>query len=139
MITFKRTKTNKDADSIRQAVFLQEQGFSTEFDPIEDAKFEYIIAYDNDKPIGLVRMRIIDGKAILGRLAVLKEYRKQKIGQQLVKQVEAYFLTQGINQLHLHAQQPVMPFYEKLGYTAYGEFEMDEFMPHCWMKKEITE
>lgn len=35
----------------------------------------------------------------------------------------------------LHAQVQAKPFYEKLGFKAYGEIDCDEFCPHTWMKK----
>lgn len=37
----------------------------------------------------------------------------------------------------LHAQVQAKPFYEKLGFKAYGEIDCDEFCPHTWMKKEM--
>ena len=35
----------------------------------------------------------------------------------------------------LHAQLQAKPFYEKLGFKAYGEIDYDEDCPHTWMKK----
>ena len=37
----------------------------------------------------------------------------------------------------LHAQLQAKPFYEKLGFKAYGEIDYDEYCPHTWMKKEM--
>lgn len=137
MISYKYTKTNTDADKIRQAVFLDEQAFSAEFYPDDDKTFDYVIAYFNSEPIGVVRIKVVDGRGLLGRLAVLKEHRHRRIGSKLVIKAEEKMKELNADEVHLHAQQHAIPFYEKLGYVGYGEFEMDEHTPHRWMKKEI--
>ena len=70
---------------------------------------------------------------VLGRIAVIKEYRGKKVGQYIVK--TACSLIQG--NVCLHAQLQAKPFYEKLGFKAYGEIDYDEYCPHTWMKKEM--
>ena len=140
MIQYKIGPSSPDSDKIRQAVFLDEQGFSSEFFPEQDKHFTYITAYDENKPIGVIRYKVNDeGFGIIGRLAVLKAYRKQKIARQLMLKAEHELRQLHVKEIHLHAQQPVMPFYEQLGYKGYSEIVMDEFMPHQWMKKELTD
>lgn len=39
--------------------------------------------------------------------------------------------------MSLHAQCRVKSFYEKLGYTEFGEIDDDEGCPHIWMNKQI--
>ena len=46
-----------------------------------------------------------------------------------------YHLCGLITQISLHAQLQAKPFYEKLGFVAYGEIDYDEDCPHTWMKK----
>ena len=70
---------------------------------------------------------------VIGRIAVIKEYRGKKVGQYIVQ--SACSLIQG--NVCLHAQLQAKPFYEKLGFKAYGEIDCDEFCPHTWMKKEM--
>ena len=64
-------------------------------------------------------------------IVVFKEYRGKKVGQYIVK--TACSLIQG--NVCLHAQLQAKPFYEKLGFKAYGKIDYDEYCPHTWMKK----
>lgn len=138
MMTFKLSKSNPDTDRIRQLVFLDEQRFKQEFNPLEDMQYTYISAYDQSKCIGIVRVKVQGEMGFIGRLALLRAYRQKGLGQQLMKQAEAHLRQMGAKEIHLHAQEAKIPFYEKCGYVAYGDFEMDEYMPHQWMKKEIV-
>ena len=42
------------------------------------------------------------------------------------------------NTIRLHAQISAKGFYEKQGYAAYGEEDLDEDCPHIWMRKTLT-
>ena len=72
----------KQAKEIRQKVFVDEQGFQNEFDDIDEAA-THIVMFDEDKiPIATCRI-FWDAKMnthILGRLAVIKEYRGKNLG-----------------------------------------------------------
>ena len=51
---------------------------------------------------------------------------------------QAYFegLKSG-EQIKLHAQCRITDFYNKSGYTAFGEVEDIESCPHIWMRKNL--
>lgn len=74
---------------------------------------------------------------ILGRLAVLKEYRGKNIGAQMLQKVEKVVAQKGGTSISLHAQCRVQKFYEKCGYTVFGEVGEEEKCPHIWMSKQI--
>lgn len=139
MKSYKFKNNRSDADRIRQAVFLDEQQFSTEFDEQLDDQFQYITAYQDDICVGCVRYQIKDKIGILGRLAVLSEYRGLGFGKELVELTQQRLKELGVKEIHLHAQEPRMGFYHNLGYDSFGEMEMDEYMPHYWMKKEVND
>lgn len=42
---------------------------------------------------------------------------------------------QGAQKIILHAQCRVRPFYQKLGYAAFGPIEFEEHVEHQWMEK----
>lgn len=79
----------EDAKMIRQRVFMQEQGLVDEFDDT-DLQATQIVLYDEGKPIATCR--IFPGNErnafILGRLAVLKEYRGKNIGAQMLQEAQ---------------------------------------------------
>lgn len=128
MITYKLlrgTDNLTDAFSIRKKVFIEEQGVpeDIELDSIDQTSV-HIVIYDDDKPIGTGRLLEEDGLTLIGRIAVLKEYRSQKIGSRVVNRLRAKAFENGAEEVHLHAQKAVQKFYEKLGFEAYGvEFE----------------
>ena len=102
-----------DAVTIREEVFMKEQGFHDEFDET-DQTASHIVLYIENIPAATCRFfpGQPQGEYIVGRIAVRKEYRG-------------------------HRQQ-ARPFYEKQGYSVYGEPDFDEDCPHIWMQKELS-
>lgn len=123
---------------IRETVFLEEQGFKIEYDDMDDCAVHFV-AYDEDTAAGTCRVFWNEEvqSYVIGRLAVLKEYRGKKIGARLVKEAEKYVKSKNGTQLQLHAQCIAADFYNRLGYSEYGEIEYEEHCPHIWMRKEI--
>lgn len=135
MILFKSLDNEKDWTYIRKEVFMKEQGFQNEFDEIDQIAL-HITAYEDDKPIGCIRIYPQSQDYRIGRLAVLKEYRKLHIGSMLLKQAEQQIKQKGIT-LYLDAQCQAIPFYERNGYQCCGEPHLDEHVPHMEMKKTL--
>lgn len=133
-ITYKNLP--EDAKHIRIEIFMKEQGFENEFDDIDNIA-NHIVCYDDNKAIGTCRYFKENDHYTIGRVAVLKEYRKQHIGHLLLKIAEAEIKKLNGKEIVVHAQQQAFPFYEKLGYKIFGELDYDEECPHVWMKKEI--
>lgn len=128
----------EEASVIRDTVFIKEQGFESEFDDI-DLTASHLVAYDNGIPIGTCRVFSDGQRFVLGRLAVLKEYRGKKAGAFLLSAAERLVAEKGGKELFLHAQTRVRAFYEKQGFEAFGEIDFDEDCPHIWMKNaDIT-
>lgn len=71
------------------------------------------------------------------RVAVLADRRGEGIGRELMAAVERAADTSGYGRLVLHAQVPVIPFYERLGYDAVGDTFEKADIPHRRMIKEL--
>ena len=129
----------KEARQIRQTVFVEEQGFHEEFDQTDDAAVHFV-AYGEDKlPVGTCRIfwdTGIEGY-VLGRLAVLREYRGKNIGAALLGEAEKYVQKMGGKSISLHAQCQVSGFYRKQGFVECSEVEDEQGCPHVWMKKDV--
>ena len=127
-----------EAHEIRIRVFIEEQGFENEFDSIDAQAVHILIKTDDGIPVATCRVFWNEEKKsyILGRLAVLKEYRGRGIGSEAVKAALDYVGKSGGEKLMLHSQCRAAIFYEKLRFTSFGEVELDEGCPHIWMKKE---
>lgn len=104
------------AKEIRQKVFVNEQGFCDEFDDIDKTAVHMVMFNDAEMPIATCR--IFWDKAmnmyILGRLAVIKEYRGKNIGSVMLEQAEKYIQKSGGKCAALHAQCRVKKFYQKI-------------------------
>ncbi len=128
----------EEAHEIRVRVFIEEQGFENEFDSIDAQAVHFLMKDDNGNPVATCRVFWDDkmNSHILGRLAVLKEYRGKGIGSDIVREALAFAEKSGGKSLMLHSQCRAAAFYEKLGFNSFGDIEDDEGCPHIWMKKE---
>jgi predicted GNAT family N-acyltransferase len=126
-----------DCRSIREAVFMDEQGFVNEFDDIDERAYHAVI-YDGDKPVATGRLFSDEkGSYFIGRIAVTKEYRGLSLGSCVVKELEKQAGDMGVKLISLSAQCRVQEFYEKLGYVATDDIHDDEGCPHVTMTKAL--
>lgn len=125
-----------DAMNIRITVFVNEQGFIDLPDEI-DMIAAHIVMYENENPVSACRVFKKEGtnSYLLGRLAVLKEYRGKGIGREMMKAAENYVASVNGESLMLHSQYHAREFYLRCGYTEEGEIEYEQGAPHIWMKK----
>lgn len=139
MITYRYEQNELDWHTVRETVFIQEQGFCEEFDEI-DTIANHVTIYVDGELAGCGRC-FPTGKEkhlyTLGRIAVLKPYRKMALGSKILQELEAIARQKGANAVTLDAQCRAMPFYCKAGYHVCGELHMDEHVPHKQMKKEL--
>lgn len=128
-----------EAKRIREEVFIKEQGFIREYDEIDDIA-THIVVFDGNEPIATCRVfESRDHESYtLGRLAVKKEYRGKGVGSGVVAEAERYVAGLGIKNMILHSQLTAKDFYQRLGFSEYGEVEYEEDCPHIWMKKELS-
>lgn len=127
-----------DAIRVRQTVFVEEQGFRDEFDEI-DQTATHLVAYDNGKPIAVCRFFWSDERNayLIGRLAVIKEYRGKALGAFMIAQAEQAVKEIGGKSIELHSQEQAIGFYEKQGYSVCSDMEYEEHCPHYWMRKVL--
>ena len=128
-----------DGRTIRQSIFIEEQKFSNEFDSIDDYA-THILCYLDGKLCGYARIYSEDDKSTfhLGRVCVVKDYRKMKLGSKIMNKAEEVAIKKGATKIELSAQCRVIPFYNSLGYTTEGEEYLDEWCPHIKMVKHLV-
>ena len=124
--------------AVRHEVFVVGQGVpkAIEVDG-RDGACVHAIARDGDRVVGTARLRQADGKAKAERVAVLAAMRGRGIGVRLMDVLEAEAARMGHAELVLHAQQAVVPFYERLGYEACGAPFVEADIPHLPMRKAL--
>lgn len=121
-----------DAYSIRKRVFIQEQGVPEELELDEfDLNAQHALAYADSECIGTARLVTLpDNLGRIGRMAVLPRYRGQGIGKQLLGALLKVCQSQGIQQIELHAQVTVIPFYEQFEFIVQGDIYDEAGIPH---------
>lgn len=128
-----------EAARLRERVFLEEQGFSTEFDEIDPSAW-HLTLFRQGRALAVGRLYpdpSRPGLFIIGRIAADRACRGQGLGRKAVLALEDQARRLGGREIDLSAQCHAQGFYEKLGYTAYGEIYMDEHCPHIHMKKTL--
>ena len=131
-------KLPEEAHFIRQTVFVEEQGFREEFDTIDNTAVHAVVFADGS-PIATGRIFPAEenGAYYLGRLAVLKDFRRGGTGSKMLAFLESEAAKRGASKIILHAQIQAQPFYEKNGYIAEGEPFREESAPHITMMKKL--
>ena len=123
--------------TIREAVFVDEQRvpMELEWDGL-DLECTHVIAYaEQGQPVATGRL-LADGH--IGRLAVLKPWRGQGIGSQVLCALVNIARSRGIVTCALNAQTHAIAFYERYGFVAEGDEFDDAGIAHRHMVLELA-
>jgi predicted N-acetyltransferase YhbS len=96
----------------------------------------HLVALDGTGVVGCVLFH--PDKPASGRLfqmAVAATRQRQGLGQKMVRTLEAELRQRGTREVHLHARENVVPFYERLGYAVFGEPFVEVSVPHRHMRR----
>lgn len=124
---------------IREEIFMEEQGFQSEFDEIDPIAL-HLLLWDNGQAIATGRLFAKEGDGtvyIIGRVAVRKAWRGQNLGRAVLERLEEEARRLGARRIELSAQVQAQGFYERMGYVASGEQYLDEHCPHIHMEKDL--
>jgi len=120
------------AFAIRQKVFVEEQNVDPllEYDEFEKSS-RHFLAFVDDMPAGTARWRQTKNGIKLERFAVMQEFRGVGVGSALLRKVLDDIAELKDKVIYLHAQNQVIPFYEKYGFIIKGdEFEEANILHH---------
>ena len=158
-----RTDRRDDAFAVRRRVFMDEQGYTDEFDAIDDdLRCIHVTLYVDGELAGCARIfpepleRALapsspqspaspfdegvapDAVYLLGRVAVLPEFRHRGLAGSIVQASERAAQEAGTQLIKLHAQEYVQSLYAKQGYERIAPVDYeDEGQPHVWMAKKL--
>lgn len=156
-ITVKQLDKNSfpDALAVRYTVFCDEQGYARDYERDEHDIFGdnacgvtddsgalcgtvHFAAYDEDKaiPVGTGRIIFGDGEfpCKIGRIAVLKEYRRFGVGRLIMNALIAFAKQKGAEEIVLDSQVSAVGFYQKFGFVPFGEEHPDMHIMHQFMR-----
>ncbi|ADU92268.1 GNAT family N-acetyltransferase [Taylorella equigenitalis] len=126
------------AYSIRNVVFVEEQKVPVEIELDDmDEKSTHVVAFDdNERPIATARLT---PEGLIGRMAVLKEYRGKGIGAVVLNLIIDAAKDVGFKKVSLAAQLQAIGFYENAGFELEKDAQVfyDANIPHKMMFKYI--
>ena len=124
---------------VRKQVFVGEQGIleNVVFDGNESGAMHMVVK-DGEKVIGTARVRFPEAKqAKLERMAVLKPFRCQGVGQRIVFFLVRELENRQIEKIVLHAQRGVVGFYQACGFNTLGVPFEEAGIEHLKMGKKL--
>ncbi|MCR9108323.1 GNAT family N-acetyltransferase [Marivita sp. XM-24bin2] len=135
-LTVSRVMDPTECYAIRYAVFVGEQKVPIDLERDElDATAVHLLARDGAQPVGAARIVIKGDTGKIGRVCVLKQARGTGLGAALIREsLEILRSTPSVTRAALGAQINALGFYEKLGFTAYGEVFDDAGIDHRMME-----
>lgn len=118
--------------SVREAVFIREQGVSEqlEWDGLDEACRHALALSHQGDAIGCGR---IQPNGHIGRIAVLPEWREQRVGTAIMEALLDYARAHDYKQVDVDAQTHAVPFYRGFDFVESGEVFMDAGLPHIKM------
>ncbi len=123
--------------SIRSTVFIDEQNIAPELEwDADDALAVHFLLLRAGEAAGTARL-LSDGH--IGRVAILRQYRRLGLGEVLMREVMKHARTLGHKRLLLSAQTYALDFYRRLGYQVEGEEYLEAGIPHCAMVWQADE
>jgi predicted GNAT family N-acyltransferase len=107
--------------AVRIRVFVKEQRVPAEIElDTDDRRAIHFLATTSGKAVGTARLVMKHGAAKVGRMAVMKSYRRKGVGAQLLKHAVASARKLRAETIYLNAQVAVIGFYERMGFRAVG-------------------
>lgn len=129
----------QEAFEVRKQVFVREQGISEDlvFDG-HDREALHIMVKDGERVIGSARVRLLaDNQAKLERMAILNHYRRKGIGREMLLFLDAVWKDKQVQQVIIHAQLEVVPFYKLYGFDEFGLPFREAGIKHIEMHKRV--
>jgi predicted GNAT family N-acyltransferase len=124
------------AGPLRFAIFVGEQNVPSgiELDDM-DPHCLHAVAFDVDgKPVGTGRL-LPDGH--IGRMAVVKEWRRRGIGAEILEALVVEARKRGHTEAVVSAQLQAAEFYRELGFIAEGKVYPEAGILHQKMRKKL--
>ncbi len=129
----------QEALAVRREVFIKEQRISAEeeMDGLDETSLHFI-ALDGKQVVGTARLRFTSAiYSKIERMAILKAYRRQGIGRELLALIESELKNRHKKKAILHAQATAVPFYLACGYQEKGEHFTEAGIEHVEMEKKL--
>ena len=122
--------------ALRHRVFVVEQQVPLELERDElDAVSDHAVHLVGEQVVGTGRL--LPGGTI-GRMAVDPAHRGSGVGAAVLARLEQRARERGLARVELHAQAHALGFYERAGWSAFGEPYDEAGIAHVSMSKALT-
>jgi len=129
---FKDENLMKEAHRIRYEVFVIGQNCPEELEWEFEEESTHFLLIENDIPLASARHRKTEKGYKLERFAVLETARGKGYGMQILKAIlEDIKESKALK--YMHAQEQVIPFYEKVGFEKSGNIFEEAGIMHYKM------
>ena len=125
------------ARPVREEVFIEEQRVPLELEWDEwDERSDHAVACDmTGRAVGTARL-LPEGR--IGRMAVLREWRRRGVGAALMEALLQKAREQSMSRVTLHAQTHAAGFYRRFGFSERGGGFLEAGIPHVEMTLELS-
>ena len=131
--TFNNKNLMNKAIDIRHEVFVIGQNCPANLEYEFEEESTHFLVFDNNKAIATARYRKTEKGYKLERFAVLNKERGKGYGNLVLKEI-LKDLKNFSGLIYMHAQEEVLPFYEKLGFEKEGDIFEEAGIMHYKMK-----
>ena len=129
-------EAQQDAFGVRDRVFIDEQGVDPKIEHDQyDLDAIHFVGYLDGQAIAAARVRLINGAGKIQRVAILKAYRHQGYGKELMFAIESILADQKVERFYLNAQTHAIAFYQAIGYQVCSDSFYEAGMKHVTMEK----
>ncbi len=133
------------ARAVRMAVFVIEQNIPVEleWDEWDESSLHAVVFDAAQQPVGTGRLLPPEfdlaspATGHIGRMAVLAEARRHRIGSAVLQALMQAAPSRGFDNILLHAQSYVAPFYAQHGYLVEGAEFIEAGIPHRTMRAPL--
>ena len=115
------------------------QAEGSEVDDIEDQCFHVMAVDEINNVIAVARLQFNSNtEAQIRYMAVAREHERKGIGRELINVMEQYAQNSSCKKIVLHAREPAIGFYQKLGYKVIEKsYLLFDEIQHFRMIKEL--
>lgn len=104
---------------IRKRVFQEELQIDAAVEEDgQDAYCMHVLGFEGDKPTAIGRISFDGWDFVISRVAVLPEYRGQKLGDFIVRMLIDKAMMSNAKEIQLEAFEENIPFFETIGFKA---------------------
>lgn len=110
--------------NIRSLVFGNELNFDSNYMHDDYDSFgKNVLVYDSEKPVGTGRLIFKDGKYIIDKICVLKEFRNNSYGELIIRMLVRKAVDIGADKTYANIDKKLKMLFEKIGFIVDSELE----------------